>query len=65
MLADIRKLGFEDSKSACMSLLERTKIAAIPGTSFYEDPVGQTLARFCFAKEVDVLEEAARRIRLL
>ena len=65
VLADIRKLGFEDSKAACMSLLERTKIAAIPGTSFYEDPVGQTLARFCFAKEVDVLEEAARRIRLL
>jgi len=65
VLADIRKLGFSDAKSACMALLDRSKIAAIPGTSFYEDPVGQTLARFCFAKEVDVLEEAARRIRLL
>ena len=29
------------------------------------DPVGETLCRFCFAKEDDVLEEAARRLRAL
>jgi hypothetical protein len=27
--------------------------------------VGETLSRFCFAKEDSVLEEAARRIRSL
>jgi len=48
-----------------MALLERVKIASVPGTSFYADPVGETLSRFCFAKEDDVLEEAARRIRSL
>ncbi len=65
VLADMRKLGLANAKEASMLLLERTKIASIPGTSFYADPVGDTLARFCFAKEEDVLEEAARRLRSL
>jgi aminotransferase len=65
VLADIRKLGAETSKAASMLLLERTKIASVPGTSFYADPVGETLARFCFAKEEDVLREAAKRLRAL
>jgi len=65
VLADIRRLGAPTAKAAVMKLLERTKIAAVPGTSFYTDAVGETLARFCFAKEDDVLEEAARRLRAL
>ena len=65
VLADIRKLGAPNAKAAAMTLLERTKIASVPGTSFYKDPVGETLARFCYAKEEDVLEEAARRLRAL
>jgi len=65
VLADMRKLGAPNAKAASMLLLERTKIASVPGTSFYADPVGETLARFCYAKEEDVLEEAARRLRTL
>lgn len=65
VLADIRRLGAPNAKAAAMTLLERTKIASVPGTSFYSDPVGETLTRFCFAKEDDVLEEAARRLRAL
>jgi aminotransferase len=65
VLADIRKLGAPDAKAAAMTLLERAKIASVPGTSFYADPVGETLVRFCYAKEEDVLEEAARRLRAL
>jgi aminotransferase len=65
VLADIRKLGQPTAKAASMTLLERTTIASVPGTSFYADPVGETLARFCFAKEVGALEEAARRLRAL
>ena len=45
-----------------MTLLERARVASVPGTSFYADPVGDRLLRFCFAKEDDVLEEAARRL---
>jgi aminotransferase len=65
VLADIRSLGASNAKAAAMALLERTGVASVPGTSFYENPVGETLSRFCFAKEVDVLEEAARRLRAL
>jgi aminotransferase len=65
VLADIRRLGAPNAKAAAMTLLERTKIASVPGMSFYDDPVGDTLCRFCFAKEDDVLEEAARRLRAL
>lgn len=63
VLADIRRLGLPTSKAAAMTLLEKLKIASVPGTSFYKDPVGETMCRFCFAKDDDVLEEAARRIR--
>jgi aminotransferase len=65
VLADITRLGAASAKEASMTLLERTKVASVPGSSFYEDSIGQTLARFCFAKEDDVLLEAARRLRAL
>lgn len=63
VLADIRRLGMKTAKEAAMALLQRVGIASIPGTSFYRDPVGDTLVRFCFAKEDAVLEESARRLR--
>ena len=65
VLADMRRMGAPNAKAAVMALLERTKVVAVPGVAFYRDPVGETLARFCFAKEDDVLEEAARRLRTL
>ena len=65
VLADVRRLGAPTSKAAAMMILDRAKVASVPGTSFYADPVGETLTRFCFAKEDDVLEEAARRLRAL
>jgi aminotransferase len=46
-------------------LLEKTRVASVPGSSFYRDPVGETLSRFCFAKDEDVLVEAAKRLRSL
>ena len=62
VLADATRLGQPDAKAAAMTLLERARVASVPGTSFYADPVGDRLLRFCFAKEDDVLEEAARRL---
>ena len=65
VLADIQKIGAPNAKAAAMTILERARIASVPGTSFYANPVGETLVRFCYAKEEDVLEEAARRLRAL
>jgi aminotransferase len=62
VLADARRLGAESAKAAAMTLLERAKVASVPGTSFYTGPVGETLLRFCFAKEDEVLVEAGRRL---
>lgn len=62
VLADATRLGQADAKAAAMTLLERARVASVPGTSFYADPVGERLLRFCFAKEDDVLQEAARRL---
>lgn len=63
VLCDVRKLGCETSRAAAYKLLDEVGIAAIAGSSFYRDPVGETLLRFCFAKPDDVLEDAAARLR--
>ena len=59
VLADVRRLGVSSAKRAAMTILERTKIASVPGTSFYADPVGETLTRFCFAKDDATLAAGA------
>jgi len=64
-LADITSLPGATAKERALHLLERTGVACVPGSAFYRGPVGQTLARFCFAKEMDVLEDAMARLRRL
>jgi aminotransferase len=65
VLADVRRLGLKTSREAAHAILARCGVASVPGSSFFVDPVGETLTRFCFAKEDAVLEEAARRLRSL
>jgi aminotransferase len=65
VLADIRSLRKSTAKEAAMEILQKCGVASVPGTSFFADPVGETLSRFCFAKEDSVLEEAAKRLRTL
>lgn len=63
VLADCRKLGCATSREAAYKLLDEVGIAAIAGTSFYRDAIGDTLLRFCFAKDDAALTEAASRLR--
>lgn len=65
VLADIGRLHGNTSKEKCMWLLEKTGVAAVPGESFYHGSGGETLARFCFAKDDNVLNEAAERLKIL
>lgn len=65
VLADIGRIEGKDSKEKCLWLLENTGVAAVPGDSFYHGAGGENLARFCFAKEDAVLEEAAKRLNTL
>jgi aminotransferase len=45
-----------------MHLLEKTGVASIPGSAFYRGSAGETLLRFCFAKDDAVLAEACKRL---
>ena len=45
-----------------MFLLEKGGVACVPGDSFFHDDGGKDLARFCFAKNDAVLDEACRRL---
>jgi aminotransferase len=66
MLADFTDLGFKDDQEAARVILERSKVAVIPGSSFYPDPKdGRKQIRLCYAKKMPDLEEACRRIRTL
>ncbi len=63
MLADITPLGFEDGREAADALLERGKVASVPGRAFYSSDGGRKLIRFCFAKDQETLETACDYIR--
>jgi aminotransferase len=65
ILADISKLPGRSSKERAMHLLQQTGVASVPGEAFYHDDAGESLARFCYAKEDSVLDEACRRIEKL
>ena len=62
MLSEIPD-DFRDSAEAAQALLEEARVASVPGTAFFESPVGKRMLRFCYAKDFDALEEACKRIR--
>jgi len=62
VLADLSRIPGKNSKEKAMNLLRQSGVACVPGEAFYHDAAGENLARFCFAKENTVLEEACRRI---
>jgi aminotransferase len=65
VLADISCLPGINSKEKAMFLLQKTGVACVPGEAFYHDDAGEGLARFCFAKEDAVLDEACKRLERL
>ncbi len=65
VLADISSLPGTTGRERAMHLLERTGLACVPGAAFVTDQPADDLARFCFAKEWDVLKEACKRLEKL
>ena len=67
ILADVSSLGCENSKEAAMEILERVGVASIPGEAFFKpgSEVGRKLVRFCAAQPLEILEDAAERLRTL
>lgn len=65
VLADVSMLPGADSKERAMYLLDKTGVASVPGESFFKGSAGESIVRFCFAKEDSVIEEACRRLETL
>jgi len=64
VMADISGFGFPDDQSFVTHLLDRAKIAAVPGSSFYAHPSrGKRHVRFCFCKKYETLELVRRQLK--
>jgi methionine transaminase len=57
-LLDYSKISDEDDIEIAMRLIKEFKVASIPVSVFYHNPVQNKVLRFCFAKEEDTLLRA-------
>ncbi|MBX3699612.1 MAG: pyridoxal phosphate-dependent aminotransferase [Dokdonella sp.] len=65
-IVDYSALSDADDLAFCEWLVKEGGVAAIPLSSFYDEPPpGQRLVRLCFAKSEALLEEAAQRLEAL
>ena len=61
-VASYSKISNENDIDFCKRLITEHGVAAIPISSFYADGKDLKLIRFCFAKDNQTLEEAAKRL---
>lgn len=61
VLMDISPFGYADDTQFCYWLAEELGVAAVPGSSFFSQPVNH-LIRFNFAKQDKTLREAGERL---
>lgn len=64
VLVDISPFGFQDDAEYCHWLAREIGVAAVPGSSFFREPVHH-LIRFHFAKRQETLSAAGERLLLL
>jgi aspartate/methionine/tyrosine aminotransferase len=66
VMTDISAFGFADDVSFTKYLVKEIGVAAVPGSSFYNDPRdGAKQVRFAFCKRDATLDEAGRRLKKL
>ena len=64
IMTDIQGFGFPDDVAFVRHLIEQVGVAAVPGSSFFENlQNGAHLVRFCFCKKYETLEEAGNRLQ--
>lgn len=61
VLVDISDLGFSDDWAFCRWLASEVGVAAVPGSSFFHEPIHH-LVRFNFAKSPATMHEAGQRL---
>ncbi len=62
ILANVSKIDGLTSKEKAMNILQKTKVASVPGSAFYNNNGGENMVRFCFAKEDYELENACTNL---
>jgi aminotransferase len=62
ILADSRAIPGVSAKARALALLQRSGVAAVPGSAFFEGGRGADLLRFSYAKRESELDEACRRL---
>jgi aminotransferase len=63
VMADIARFPFADDWAFAMHLVERLRVAVVPGSSFFGRPRdGRRFVRFMFSKKDETLREAAARL---
>ncbi len=66
VMTDISAFGYADDVGFTKYLVKEIGVAAVPGSSFYNDPRdGAKQVRFAFCKRDATLDEAGRRLRKL
>jgi aspartate/methionine/tyrosine aminotransferase len=64
IMTDISGFGYPDDMEFARHLIEDVGVAAVPGSSFFEDPRdGSQMIRFCFCKKYETLKEAQVRLK--
>lgn len=63
-MVDISDLGWQDDTEFCLWLAREIGVAAVPGSSFFRQPVHH-LIRLHYAKRLSTLREAGERLRRL
>jgi aspartate/methionine/tyrosine aminotransferase len=64
VMTDISAFGFPNDVEFVRHLIDAAGVAAVPGSSFFEEPArGAQMVRFCFCKKYETLEEAGRRLK--
>ena len=61
VMLDISEFGYENDLSFCEDLAAKVGVGAVPGSSFFREPVNH-LIRFHFAKNDETLNEALNRL---
>jgi methionine aminotransferase len=62
---DYSAISDEADVDLAVRLTQELKVASIPVSVFYETPPAERILRFCFAKNDDMLQEAAQRLAKL
>jgi aminotransferase len=64
VLIDISEFGYDDDLTFCQDLARKVGVGAVPGSSFFREPVNH-LIRLHFAKKDETLLEALNRLEAL